>query len=189
MICNKCGREIPDGSPFCKYCGATQATNPNSTNVNRVEQPTPAPKPQQQPQQPQQQPNDGMNQAAQKAGELAQNATQKAGELAASTSQTVQRAFENSGAMFDNIGDKICGLAKIVCWIGIGFSVLMGLGIMLGGCAAISDSGIGVAIATFFGGLFVAAIGSLVSWLSCLQLYAYGEITRRTQAIEEHTRK
>ena len=183
MICSNCGKEIPDGSPFCKFCGATQATNTNSANVNRAQQPAPAP------QQPQQQPNDGVNQAAQKAGEFAQNATQKAGELAASTSQNVQRAFKSSGAMFDNIGDKICGLAKIVCWIGIGFSVLMGLGIMLGGCAAISDSGIGVAIATFFGGLFVAAIGSLVSWLSCLQLYAYGEITRRTQAIEEHTRK
>ena len=45
MKCIGCGQEIPDGSPFCAYCGTQQPAQQSAPQQ-------PAPQPQYQPQQP-----------------------------------------------------------------------------------------------------------------------------------------
>lgn len=33
MFCNKCGRQLPDGSVFCNFCGAQQGVIPQATQA------------------------------------------------------------------------------------------------------------------------------------------------------------
>ena len=37
MICNKCGKEIPDGSSYCGFCGASQTLDVTET-LNKIEE-------------------------------------------------------------------------------------------------------------------------------------------------------
>ena len=68
--------------------------------------------------------------------------------------------------MFDNIGDKLKGLALFLCWGGIIYSVISGI-------IVCSDFKLWI-------GLLIIVIGSLVSWISSWVIYAIGEIAVNT---------
>jgi hypothetical protein len=78
--------------------------------------------------------------------------------------------------LYNNIGAKIMGLAKVICWIGIGLSVIGGIITMTGG-------GWGVLL-----GLLSIAIGSLVAWISSLAVYGFGELIEKVSEIAQNTR-
>lgn len=72
--------------------------------------------------------------------------------------------------MFNNIGQKIKTLAKVLCWIGIVFSVITGLASMALNPVA---------------GILVAALGVLVSWIGSFLSYGFGELIDRIISIDE----
>ncbi len=73
--------------------------------------------------------------------------------------------------MFNNIGEKIKGLAKFVCWVGIIVSVIAGLVIM-------SMSGELLLL-----GIVIGLIGSLLSWLGSFALYGLGQLIHTNELI------
>ncbi len=73
--------------------------------------------------------------------------------------------------MFNNIGEKIKGLAKFVCWVGIIVSVIVGLVIM-------SMSGELLLL-----GIVIGLIGSLLSWLGSFALYGLGQLIYTNELI------
>ena len=81
--------------------------------------------------------------------------------------------FKKESKMFTNIGGKIKGLAKAVCYIGIIVSVICGFGMI---CSNNSDTVVGVV---------VLLGGSLVSWLGSLVSYGFGELIENTTVIAE----
>lgn len=85
--------------------------------------------------------------------------------------------------MFSNIGGKIKVLAMILCWIGIGVSVLSGISIL---ASESDDSIIGELMpdgAMAISGLLTMVIGSLTSWLSSFVLYGFGELIENVTSI------
>ena len=73
--------------------------------------------------------------------------------------------------MFENIGEKIKGLAKVICVIGIIISVIFGLYFLAG-----EENPAGV--------IFML-IGPIASWASTLVLYGFGELIDRTTEISK----
>ena len=73
--------------------------------------------------------------------------------------------------MFNNIGEKIKGLAKFVCWVGIIVSVIAGLVIM-------SMSGDLLLL-----GIVIGLIGSLLSWRGSFALYGLGQLIHTNELI------
>ena len=69
--------------------------------------------------------------------------------------------------MFDNIGEKIKTLAKVVCWVGIIASVVMGFIAI----ASSNDETVG-----FLSLVLIAGLGSLGSWVGSFVLYGFGEL-------------
>ena len=67
--------------------------------------------------------------------------------------------------MFSNIGGKIKGLAKAVFWIGLIFSVLLGLA---GGVPGV---------------LVIGIIGGILSWLATFLFYGLGQLIENTDKI------
>ena len=65
--------------------------------------------------------------------------------------------------MFDNIGKKIKALAQAVCCIGIIFSVISGIVIM------VNEEDL------ILLGIVIILLGSLLSWVSSFTLYGFGE--------------
>lgn len=108
-------------------------------------------------------------------------------------------AYRSAGGtgIYSNIGGKICGLAKVIAWLGIGFSILMGIILIAGtGCTAakygayIGSSVSGKLISSgFISGVLVAGIGSLLSWTGGMVLYGFGELILRVNEIAENTRR
>ncbi|MBQ4451790.1 MAG: hypothetical protein II912_05395 [Clostridia bacterium] len=74
--------------------------------------------------------------------------------------------------MFNNVGSKCKTLAKVLCWIGIAFSIIWGIVMMAASALRVQGSGSGIMVLY---GLLVMILGSLASWLSSLSLYAIGE--------------
>ena len=85
--------------------------------------------------------------------------------------------------MFTHIGRKIKMYAKVICWIGIGFSVLSGLFMIIVGCLAANNPG--VMILSILMGLMTMILGSLLSWISSFMTYGFGELVDKTSNIEE----
>lgn len=87
--------------------------------------------------------------------------------------------------MWSNIGHKIKTLAKVICWIGIVLSVLVGI-------MAIATNGTlqsygytyntGSNILT---GILVIILGVLGSWLGSLTMYGFGELVERAMNIDD----
>ena len=69
--------------------------------------------------------------------------------------------------MFENIGDKLKGLAYFLCWGGIIASVIGGFSLMINKLILF--------------GLLTAVLGSLCSWISSWIIYAIGEIANNTE--------
>ena len=64
--------------------------------------------------------------------------------------------------MFDYVGVKMMTLAKVCAWIGIGASILCALIVM--------DEG------ELLMGVIIVVLGSLISWVSSLVLYGFGQL-------------
>ena len=74
--------------------------------------------------------------------------------------------------MFNNIGSKIMGMASFFTWCGIIISVISG-------CAVIGDS-------TMLG-LIIITVGCLISWVSSLVLYGFGQLIENTERMLNST--
>lgn len=72
--------------------------------------------------------------------------------------------------MFNNIGGKIKGLAKVFCWLGIITCIIMGA------IMCIDDD-------TVLFGILYMLIGSLLSWIGSFLLYGFGELIATTMHI------
>ena len=75
--------------------------------------------------------------------------------------------------MFNNIGGKIKALAKVLCWIGIVFSVIGGIAMMLSQQA---DQGVLLGILTI-------VVGCLVSWIGSFFAYGFGQLIENTDEL------
>lgn len=73
--------------------------------------------------------------------------------------------------MFDNIGAKIKTVAKVVCWIGIIASIIIGF-IML-----VQDED------TAFAGLLTMVLGSLGSWIGSFITYGFGQLVENSDIL------
>lgn len=78
--------------------------------------------------------------------------------------------------MFDNIGNKIKGVAKAFCWIGIIGSIITGIILLAINSYYNPTAGLGIGIALG---------GSLMFWISSLFLFGFGELLERTKSIDE----
>lgn len=84
--------------------------------------------------------------------------------------------------MFTNIGSKIKTFSVVICWIGIAFSILIGLILMIAMMSVPEGGIIGILV-----GIPVAIVGSLFSWIGSFVLYGYGELIEKVAQIEENT--
>lgn len=83
--------------------------------------------------------------------------------------------------VFNNIGKKIKGLSKFICWIGIISSIITAIVMFL--------------LAWDWGyteytiiGVVVLIVGSLLSWISSFFSYGFGELIDKVCDIERNTR-
>ena len=74
--------------------------------------------------------------------------------------------------MFNDIGGKIKVFAKVVCWLGIIGSCIVGI-------VAMEYS--------FLAGLLYAVVGSLCSWISSFFAYGFGELIENSAEIASNT--
>lgn len=81
--------------------------------------------------------------------------------------------------MFKNIGGKIKGLAKVICYVGIAISVIAG--IFMIGLGSSSYNGDTMIVM----GCVVMIVGSLVSWIDSFFAYGFGELIENTTVIAE----
>lgn len=79
--------------------------------------------------------------------------------------------------MFNNVGGKIKAVAKVIVWIGIAICVIYGF-VML---VSIEDMALI--------GLLIMTVGSLVSWISALVLYGFGELIENSGIIANKKEK
>ena len=84
--------------------------------------------------------------------------------------------------MFSNIGKKIKGLAKLVCWIGIiAFAIIGGMQIVDGVKNSVTQD--------IINGSIIVVAGFFGSWISSFFAYGFGELIDKTAEIAENTRK
>ena len=81
--------------------------------------------------------------------------------------------------MFKNIGGKIKGLAKVICYVGIAISVIAG--IFMIGFGSSSYNGDTMIVM----GCVIMIVGSLVSWIGSFFAYGFGELIENTTVIAE----
>ncbi len=84
-------------------------------------------------------------------------------------------SHSNSDGIFSNIGGKIKGFAELLTWLGILGSIFSGLWIM-----SIDDDFI-------IPGILVIVLGSLVSWISHLLLYGFGQLIENSDKLVENS--
>ena len=92
--------------------------------------------------------------------------------------------------MWDNIGEKIKILAKIIAWVGIIASIIGGLILIVQGVKinqnSWNGSGGGLLI---LGGLGTIIGGSILSWISSFSMYGFGELIDNSEIIKSNTSK
>lgn len=88
--------------------------------------------------------------------------------------------------MFRNPGGKIKSYAKVLFWIGVVISIIIGV-IEIGSsfvAAAYSYHGsFGTILLGILGGVLTVAIGTLISWLAVLTLYAFGTLVENSDEL------
>lgn len=88
--------------------------------------------------------------------------------------------------MFRNPGGKIKSYAKVLFWIGVVISIIIGV-IEIGSsfvAAAYSYQGsFGTILLGILGGILTVAIGTLISWLAVLTLYAFGTLVENSDEL------
>ncbi len=82
--------------------------------------------------------------------------------------------------MYNNIGKKIKGLAKVIAYGGIFLSCLVGIALTLGILADDNING-----GTFIIGIAIALVGSFIFWLSGFFMYGFGELVDQTTEINQ----
>ncbi len=87
--------------------------------------------------------------------------------------------------MFNNIGGKIKKLSKIICWVGIVVSIFLAVCMFFAAADAYSYE-VGTCIGLGFAFLIG---GTLMSWLSSLFAYGFGELIEKTTEIANNTKK
>ena len=87
--------------------------------------------------------------------------------------------------MFDNVGGKIKGFAKVVCWIGISASIILALVLFV----AASGARYSLQTTLILSGIAVLCVGPLLAWLGSLFTYGFGELIEQTTAINENLRR
>lgn len=88
--------------------------------------------------------------------------------------------------MFRNPGGKIKSYAKVLFWIGVVISIVIGV-IEIGSsfvAAAYSYHGsFATILLGILGGVLTVAIGTLISWLAVLTLYAFGTLVENSDEL------
>lgn len=88
--------------------------------------------------------------------------------------------------MLRNPGGKIKSYAKVLFWIGVVISIIIGV-IEIGSsfvAAAYSYQGsFGTILLGILGGILTVAIGTLISWLAVLTLYAFGTLVENSDEL------
>ena len=88
--------------------------------------------------------------------------------------------------MFRNPGGKIKSYAKVLFWIGVVISIIIGV-IEIGSsfvAAAYSYQGsFSTILLGILGGILTVAIGTLISWLAVLTLYAFGTLVENSDEL------
>jgi len=79
--------------------------------------------------------------------------------------------------MFENIGSKIKAVAKVVCWIGIIASIIIGIVLI----AQDEDMA--------FVGFLVMALGSLGSWIGSFMTYGFGQLVENSDILVKQGNK
>lgn len=87
--------------------------------------------------------------------------------------------------MFHNIGGKIKTLAKVICWVGIALSIVLGLVLFI--TILVYQPVIG-AILGMMVAIPTALLGAVLSWIGSFMLYGYGEMIELTAKIERNTK-
>lgn len=87
--------------------------------------------------------------------------------------------------MFTNIGKKIMGLAKFVCWLGIILSVLLGILIIVTGQSSFTVNGVTTSAPSVLVGVLVIVIGVIASWISSWMTYGFGRLIDNTEALRK----
>jgi len=91
-------------------------------------------------------------------------------------------SFSEHEGMFSNIGSKIKTTAKVIAWIGIIISIIIGFMLSSQGCD--NDEGI-----VIFTGISIMVGGSILSWVSSFFMYGFGELIERATEIAINTSK
>ncbi len=86
--------------------------------------------------------------------------------------------------MFDNIGRKIKGLARVVFLVVIVFSGIGMIGMWITG-TGLNDNAGGFTI--FIEGLLIGAVGTLCAWMAGCLLTGFGELIENSEAIRHNT--
>lgn len=79
--------------------------------------------------------------------------------------------------MFKNVGKKIQTVAKVIAYIGIALSLLLGIVLVVYGARENEK--------LFYDGLTLLIVGPLTSWLSSLTMYGFGKLIEDTEAIRK----
>jgi len=90
--------------------------------------------------------------------------------------------------MFTNIGKKIKGLAKFICWVGIIFSVIGGILQIVNGVKEATANGVSP-VGQIVLGVIIIVGGFLISWIGSFFMYGFGELIDKTADIAENTKK
>lgn len=78
--------------------------------------------------------------------------------------------------MFTNIGSKIKTLAKILAWIGIIVSIIIGIRYVILGIENLQSEFVVL-------GFLCTLIGSLLSWISSFCLYGFGQLVENSDKL------
>lgn len=79
--------------------------------------------------------------------------------------------------MFNNIGKKIQTVAKVIAYIGIALSLLIGVAFVIYGIKENEKY--------FYDGIALLIVGPLTSWLSSLTMFGFGKLIEDTEAIRK----
>ena len=76
--------------------------------------------------------------------------------------------------MFENVGEKIKTVAKVVCWIGIIISAVYGL-------ISFAENG-------HIMSLIIWALGALLSWIGSFVMYGFGQLVVNSDIIVDNVK-
>ena len=88
--------------------------------------------------------------------------------------------------MFRNPGGKIKSYAKVLFWIGVVISIIIGvieIGSSFVAAAYSYQASFGTILLGILGGILTVAIGTLISWLAVLTLYAFGTLVENSDEL------